>query len=124
MKVIRKLLVLVIVVALLFFVGMKIADVINSCKEKYQNSQITEIAIAVYYNEADLQKLINDTISIKRLIGSDGILLKKLVKLGINPAGPEYKYQSFKETGVDAIYHWNRAFDFKTGECRYKDYCF
>ena len=95
-----------------------IADVINSCKEKYQNSQITEIAIAVYYNEADLQKLINDTISIKRLIGSDGILLKKLVKLGINPAGPEYKYQSFKETGVDAIYHWNRAFDFKTGELR------
>lgn len=98
--------------------GTNISDVINFCKEKYQNSQITEIAIAVYYNEADLQKLINDTISIKRLIGSEGILLKKLVKLGINPAGPEYKYQSFKETGVDAIYHWNRAFDFKTGELR------
>ena len=59
MKVIRKLLVLVIVVALLFFVGMKIADVINSkisegkeTKENTVESEVTETKEATTLEEA------------------------------------------------------------------------
>lgn len=100
--------------------NIKRKDIREKCKQKFtriSEDDITEIVDAVCDKE-DIDQYINGPISLNKLIGRDGVLLKKLVKLGINPAGPEYKYQMYKETGVNEIYHWNRAFDFTTGELR------
>lgn len=43
----------------------------------------------------------------------DGLLVRKLVQLGINPAGVDYKDQYTTDTRTDQ-YHWNRAFDWDT----------
>ena len=92
-------------------------DLEDIVKRRYNNSNIGRIIGAIYDNhEERLKNYITDTISLANLIGhgniKDGILLKKLVRLGINPAGPEYKYQHYMEEGVDTKYHWSRAFDY------------
>lgn len=92
-------------------------DLEDIVKRRYNNSNIGRIIGAIYDNhEERLKNYITDTISLANLIGhgniKDGILLKKLVRLGINPAGPEYKYQHYMEEGVVTKYHWSRAFDY------------
>ncbi len=43
----------------------------------------------------------------------DGLLVRKLVKLGINPAGVDYKDQFTNET-MTMDNHWNRAYNWQT----------
>lgn len=92
-------------------------DLKELVKKNYTNENIDAIVDAICDNdEEELQRYKTDTISLNNLIGhgnsKDGILLKKLVKLGINPAGPEYKYQHYKVDGNDTIYDWSLAFDY------------
>lgn len=97
--------------------GIDRYDLEDDLKTKYNIPNLSRIIGAIYDNhEEKLQNYITDTISLNNLIGhgnaKDGILLKKLVKLGINPAGPEYKYQHYKVEGNDTIYDWSLAFDY------------
>lgn len=97
----------------------KLKDLKNKVKEKFSNEHLSEIVDAIWDNDREeLDKYISDTISLNTLIGRannlDGILLQKLVKLGINPAGPEYKYQYYFVANDNDRYHWSRAFDFDT----------
>ena len=92
-------------------------DLKELVRNNYTNENIDAIVDAICDNdEEELQRYKTDTISLNNLIGhgnvKDGILLKKLVKLGINPAGPEYKYQHYKVDGSDTIYDWSLAFDY------------
>lgn len=97
--------------------GIDRYDLEDDLKTKYNIPNLSRIIGAIYDNQEErLQNYITDTISLKNLIGhgtvKDGILLKKLVKLGINPAGPEYKYQHYMVDGNDTIYDWSLAFDY------------
>lgn len=83
----------------------------------YESKTIRKIVRAIYKDEEDrLNSLIPSTISMKNLIGKgnrlDGILLKKLVGLGINPAGVDYKNQQYALDGSDDRHHWSKAFKF------------
>lgn len=97
--------------------GIDRYDLEDDLKTRYNIPNLSRIIGAIYDNhEERLKNYITDTISLNNLIGhgnvKDGILLKKLVKLGINPAGPEYKYQHYKVEGNDTIYDWSLAFDY------------
>lgn len=98
-------------------------DLEEIVKRDYNNPNIGRIIGAIYDNhEERLANYITDTISLNSLIGHennlDGILLKKLVKLGINPAGPEYKYQQYRTDTNNDLYHWSRAFDYNPNSTR------
>ena len=86
--------------------------------QRFSNENIDAIVDAVYDDPDELRNYISDTISLTSLIGHgnnmDGILLKKLVGLGINPAGPEFKYQQFCVSDSSERQHWSRAFDYAT----------
>ena len=92
-------------------------DLEEIVKRRYSNPNLGRIIGAIYDDhEERLNNYITDTISLKSLIGHgntlDGILLKKLVKLGINPAGPEYKYHYFMRDDSSEPDHWSKAFDY------------
>lgn len=92
-------------------------EMVRLVKDRFSNESISEIVNAIYdEDEEELRKYVSDTISLNSLIGQgnkmDGILLKKLVKLGINPAGAEHKYQQYIVAGSDERLHWSRAFDY------------
>jgi len=42
-----------------------------------------------------------------------GLLIERLIKLGVNPAGNDVEYQRFSYDGRDD-HHWTKLFDFKT----------
>lgn len=91
-------------------------DLTDLVKRNYPHPNIDRIVGAIVDNREDLlNNYFTDTISLESLIGQNnlmnGILLKKLVKLGINPAGPEYKYQHYYDDGDEPL-HWSRAFDY------------
>lgn len=96
----------------------KRAEVKRLARQRFTNENIDAIVDAVYDDPDELRNYITDTISLTSLIGHgnnmDGILLKKLVGLGINPAGPEYKYQQFRVAENNERQHWSRAFDYTT----------
>ena len=90
-------------------------DVINLCNGRFHNDNLIQIVLAVYFDPNKLKDLINDAINLDKFVGRDGILLKKLVLLGINPAGPEFKYREYYEPNIDDPNHWSKAFDFENG---------
>lgn len=90
----------------------------------YESKIIRKIIRAIYRDNDDLlESLIPNTIPMKNLIGRDnilnGVLLKKLVGLGINPAGVQYKCQQFLLDGSDDRHHWSKAFRFP--DCSMRD---
>lgn len=67
-------------------------------------------------NNVPLSQLIGD--------GFSGMLVRKLLQLGINPAGEAFKYQWYRKDNSDEVYHWSAAYDFKNCrlvESRFKD---
>ena len=92
-------------------------EMVRLVSDRFSNENISAIVNAIYDDdEEELQKYVSDTISLNSLIGQginlDGILLKKLVKLGINPAGVEHKYQQYLVANGNERLHWSRAFDY------------
>lgn len=65
-----------------------------------------------YISGQDLSCFRKNYVDLEHFIGNpnqiDGILVKKLVQLGINPAGVDYKVQFTNDTRTT---HWNRAFN-------------
>lgn len=74
---------------------------------------INDIYLSIVENDDSyLEKYLKTTIPLNTLIGEkfDGKLVKKLLKLGINPAGWEYQFQWYKEGKI--MRHWSTAYDF------------
>jgi DEAD/DEAH box helicase domain-containing protein len=93
--------------------GDEIEDIIET-NEAYNSLPKTDIRRAVRkdYNLARSTYLTSsNNISLKNLIDCDnrelnGLLINKLLRLGINPAGVEFDKQSFND------HHWSFLFDF------------
>lgn len=70
-----------------------------------------------YLDGLDLTRYKQDYVDLSFFIDNanniDGMLVKKLVQLGINPAGVDYKDQ-FTTTDRTDSNHWNRAFNWQT----------
>lgn len=70
-----------------------------------------------YLEGKDLSQYKKDCVSLSDFIDNenniDGLLVRKLVQLGINPAGVDYKDQ-FTDTNMTMDNHWNRAFNWET----------
>ena len=70
---------------------------------------------ADYLSGKDISKYKKDYVDLHYFIDNknniDGLLVRKLVQLGINPAGVDYKDQFTNETMTN---HWNRAYNWQT----------
>lgn len=69
-------------------------------------------------DDSCLKDYLKTSFPLNTLIGKDcdGKLVKKLLELGINPAGWEYRFQWYKENTNDENsprHHWSTAFDFE-----------
>lgn len=91
----------------------------NPCYQQLTQQQKTELDQMINAGQFDdiaswgiLQEDIpmDDFIWQNNLIG--GLLVKKLINLGINPAGVDLRYQEFRDT------HLSRAFDFTTNQMK------
>ena len=72
---------------------------------------------ADYLSGNDISKYKKDYVDLSYFIDNanniDGMLVRKLVQLGINPAGVDYKDQYTNQIRINQN-HWNRAFDWTT----------
>lgn len=96
-------------------------------KENFVNCHVAEdISKVVLGNikeesnlTANLDKYRSNIVDLESFVGKgnalDGILVKKLVKLGINPAGVDYDKQFCDQ---ERSMHWSEAFDFDEGTIR------
>ena len=94
--------------------------IVQSTEDAFPDIHEAQNIAADVLQHKDLAKYQTSEISLTNFIGKandlDGILVKKLVKLGINPAGVSYDKQFFKVGNV--LKHWSEAFDFSTGKIR------
>ena len=87
--------------------------------EKYELLNIPQARlIALYYIAGrDLSSFKKDYVDLSYFIDDenniDGLVVKKLVQLGINPAGVDYKDQYTNDIRINDN-HWNRAFNWTT----------
>lgn len=101
--------------------GKDILDILTDVPKKYKDvSNAGEIA-KWFYRGQSISHLIPTVFPLNTLIGGncDGRLVKKLLDLGINPAGWEYRFQWYKENMNDENsprHHWSTAFDFEKYE--------
>ena len=58
----------------------------------------------------------NSSVSLSDIVGNniDGKLVRKLLEIGINPAGEAYKYQWYRKDNAKGLFHWSTAYDFST----------
>lgn len=84
------------------------------------NAVTSDIFDAIDDNDyAPLEKYRQKTIPLSQLIGGNnfpGTLVRKLLQLGINPAGEAFKYQWYQRQHTTEVYHWSEAYDFTTCE--------
>lgn len=70
-----------------------------------------------YLTGGNMSQFIKDHVDLEYFIDNanniDGLLVQKLVQLGINPAGVDYKDQ-FTNDDMTMDNHWNRAFNWQT----------
>lgn len=87
--------------------------------EKFETLNIPQARlIAMYYIAGrDLSVFKRDHVDLSYFIDNDnsidGLLVRKLVQLGINPAGVDYKDQ-FTNGNMTMDNHWNRAYNWQT----------
>ena len=86
-------------------------------REHFPNIPNAEDIALCILGEEDLSRFKTPFVDLLSLVGGnnvlDGTLVKKLVKLGINPAGVGYEKQFYD---LRNNRHWSEAFDFDTGE--------
>lgn len=72
-----------------------------------------------FRDEEPIDHYFNEFISLGDFLGNntlDGLLVKKMVKLGLNPSGVASCHQYFGNN--TSRYHWSEAFDFNTGSLK------
>lgn len=99
-------------------VGTHSFDILTKVSNKFKDI-LNAVEIAnLYLRGQSISHLIPSVFPLNTLIGEycDGKLVKKLLELGINPAGWEYRFQWYKEDKKNEDsrrHHWSTAFDFK-----------
>ena len=100
-------------------VNMEGGNMLRYVINTFNNSTIPnalDIATA-YLTGGDLAEFRREYVDLSYFINNerdiDGLLVRKLVQLGINPAGVDYKDQFTNET-MTMNNHWNRAFNWQT----------
>ena len=94
--------------------------------KKWRRPDIEEVINAIFdavddNDYTDLERFSQNNIPLSNLIGNgfDGILVRKLLEYGINPAGELYKFQWYQERNNNSrLYHWSEAYDFKEFKLR------
>lgn len=100
--------------------GKKWSCIKNEVRERWVvRNDIDKVVDAIrnYMEDDDdtgLDGYRENIIKLSDLIGNnfDGILVKKLLEKGINPAGESYGYQWYREEGNNEMFHWSKAYDF------------
>lgn len=107
--------------------GMKKSDVRKLINNQFSNvPHISDIIDCIFDDDdkelAKYASYMNQFIDLDRFVGNnlDGVVVRKLLQLGINPAGPESKYQHYELQGQQGLKDWSTAFDFDRG-CMKKD---
>lgn len=84
-------------------------------QSKFPNfANAVQLATDILSNK-DISSYKTATIPLINLVGYgiDGILVRKLLQRGINPAGEAFRFQWYeKDPGVE-LYHWSTAYDFE-----------
>lgn len=102
-------------------VGTHSFDILTKVSNKFKDI-LNAVEIAnLYLRGQSISHLIPSVFPLNTLIGKncDGRLVKKLLKLGINPAGWEYRFQWYKDNQNNENrrrLHWSTAFDFEQYE--------
>lgn len=88
-------------------------DIIDLVEEKLKFIENASKIARKYIAGKDLSAFVStNTIKLTKLIGDgfDGILVRKLLERGINPAGEAHKFQWYEVNGQRN--HWSTAYDF------------
>ncbi|MDO4822615.1 MAG: DEAD/DEAH box helicase [Bacteroidales bacterium] len=83
-------------------------------QSKFPNfANAVQLATDILSNK-DITSYKTSTISLIKLVGYgiDGILVRKLLQRGINPAGEAFKFQWYEKDPGVGLYHWSTAYDF------------
>lgn len=93
--------------------GKDILDILTDVPKKYKDVYNAGEIAKQFYRGQSISHLIPSSFPLNTLIGKnfDGKLVKKLLKLGINPAGEKYRFQWYKDT-ENSWLHWSTAYDF------------
>lgn len=102
-------------------VGTHPFDILTNVSKKYNDVLNAGEIANLFLRGQSISHLIPTVFPLNTLIGGncDGRLVKKLLDLGINPAGWEYRFQWYKENRNDENsprHHWSTAFDFEKYE--------
>lgn len=99
--------------------GQKQKDIRKEVASKWLRPDISDITDAIFdaindNDYSDLAKYTQNNIPLSNLIGDgfNGALVRKLLQIGINPAGEAYKYQWYEKDNADGLFHWSTAYDF------------
>lgn len=93
--------------------GYEIMTTVNNEFADIENRlEIVSATVDDYESSIEMYLSPEETFSLSDLLGErlDGMLIQKLLKLGINPHGVEYKKQSVYHHGK--LYHWSLLYDF------------
>ena len=107
--------------------GKKTRDIRDEVKRKWKRPDIVDITNAILDaiddgDDSYFARYKQNNIPLNNFIGNgfDGLLVRKLLEYGINPAGESYKYQWYRERNNDTrLFHWSEAYDFE--DCKLKD---
>lgn len=89
-------------------------------REKYSNVDNISDIIDQIVDGGDISSYKITSVPLSKFISEniDGVLVKKLLECGINPAGAEYKYQCYQVNGDNNLHHWSTAYDFNNYSLR------
>ena len=84
-------------------------------QSKFPNfANAVQLATHILSNK-DISSYKTATIPLINLVGYgiDGILVRKLLQRGINPAGEAFRFQWYEKDPEDGLYHWRTVYDFE-----------
>ena len=101
--------------------GTKKRVIRESVRRQWRRPDIQNVTDDIFdsiddHDDEPLKKYRQNTIPLSQLIGGEdlsGTLVRKLLQLGINPAGEAFEYQWYQRDNSDKDYHWSAAYDFQ-----------
>lgn len=94
--------------------SVDILDILDQVDKLFNQTKDANLIARKVYRGEDISSFKKPTIPLSGLIGDNnfnGTLVKKLLELGINPAGEAYKFQWYERDG--SLQHWSKAYDFQ-----------
>lgn len=93
----------------------KMIEIPSLVQSKFPNfANAVQLATDILSNK-DISSYKTATRPLKNLVGYgiDGILVRKLLQRGINPAGEALRFQWYEKDPGVGLYHWSTAYDFE-----------